>query len=310
LTNGFAVSRSRKAELKEIVSKQDILHFHSFIPAIARVAAAASVSIVYTEHGNFGFGRRRKVRDYLKAWLLQRFLSDHVDFLSFNSEFTRKIAEERYDLQHIERGVVQNGIDFNSRRIDGTDIAPNVHSRIHGKFVVGTSSRFAGFKRIDRLIDAFARFSRQRDAVLLLVGDGPLRDQLHKRAADLGVADKTIFAGYQANVRPYQNAMNVCVFPSQYEPFGLAAVETLSLGKSTIVFKDAGGMSEIIGGYCTEDVVDDVAQLAKRLEHYYVRRHDSDEGRAEARIQRAHEFDINTMVCRFADIYRRVRKCA
>jgi glycosyltransferase involved in cell wall biosynthesis len=309
LRNGFYASPKKIKALERFFSTQDILHFHGFIPVIARTATTSTAHIVYTEHGNFGFGRNKTMRDMLKRILLKRFLNHHVDYISFNSHFTRKIAEKRYDLRDVERDVIYNGIDFISRRSPKADVTHDIRNRIEGKFVVGTSSRFVGFKRIDRLIKAFAQFGKGKDTVLLLVGDGPLRRNLSALAISQNLADRTIFAGYQAEIRSYQDAMDVCVFPSQYEPFGLVAIETLSIGKPTIVMQDGGGLAEIVGGYSPEDVVSDVVQLARRLEHYYGHR-DITMKDAEARALYAQQFGIADMAKSFANIYEKLRKCA
>jgi glycosyltransferase involved in cell wall biosynthesis len=302
LLHGFQISPSKMKKIKDIFSTQDILHFHNFIPIMARAAATVPAAIVYTEHGNFAFDRKMKMHDRLKGMLFKHFISNHVDFMSFNSGFTRNIVERRYDLKSVPRDVVYNGIDFNTRSADQTPIPSVLENRLRDKFVVGTSSRFVGFKRIDRLIDAFADFSKQKNVALLLVGDGPLRDVLEKQVRSLNIIDRTIFAGYQANVHAYQNAMDVCVFPSQYEPFGLAAIETLALGKPTMVLRDSGGMAEVIGNGCREDVVADVEQLAKRLEYYY-RQHENTQAEAGERVQFARTFDIEKTATRFARIY-------
>ena len=306
LSHGFDISPRSLRELKQIYSDYDVLHFHTFIPAMALAAIGSAAKIVYTEHGNFGIGRRPTMTDRVKWSLLGRFLRRHADFVSFNSHYTRKIAERRYGLQAVARDVIYNGIDFSAEPSAGPAIIPQVQDRIRGKFIVGTSSRFAAFKRIDRLIEAFNSFSAGRDTVLLLVGDGPARGEFESMVRTMGISDKVIFAGYQENVRLYQEAMNVCVFPSQGEPFGLAAVETLALGKPTLVFSDSGGLSEIIGNCDTADVVDDVPHLVRRLEHHYAARQVMDEGKKRERMLYVRRFDIRTMANTFAGVYNRV----
>src|SRR5262245_29589415 len=66
LVNGFHFSLRRIRELKCAFLKQDVLHFHAFIPVMARVAATATGSIVYTEHGNFALGRQRTLSDHVR----------------------------------------------------------------------------------------------------------------------------------------------------------------------------------------------------------------------------------------------------
>ncbi|MBK7969003.1 MAG: glycosyltransferase [Bacteroidetes bacterium] len=162
-------------------------------------------------------------------------------------------------------------------------------------------------KRIDRLIEAFARFSEnKKDVALLLVGDGPLLSDLKSQASKLNILDSVIFAGYQPNVRSFQNLMTICVFPSENEPFGLVAVETLSLGKPTLLFKDGGGMTEIFTESLKSDIVDNISEMTSRIESYYQLYHSKQLPHIEVRQKAASRFDIHTMEKHFFEIYKSI----
>ena len=312
LSGGYDFSSRKGALLRNLFEGFDILHFHFFNIAMARCAVLSGVPVVYTEHGNFGFGRRTKFVDHVKRMLLSRFLNRRVSFLSFNSEFTRGFAEQRFGLAGTRRGVIYNGVKFDAVTGDATEIDTGISEELAGRFVIGTSSRFAGFKRIDRLVDGFAKFAKDiDDACLLLVGDGVTRSDLERQVDELGIRDKTVFAGYQSNVFDYQAAMDVCVFPSVNEPFGLVAIETLSLGQPTLVFRDGGGLVEILSALNSRDIVDDCDGLAARLFECYADR-DSlrDADRVASRQARARQFDAQTMTDEFASIYQELSKRA
>jgi glycosyltransferase involved in cell wall biosynthesis len=185
---------------------------------------------------------------------------------------------------------------------DDHAINPLIKSRLDGKFVVGTSSRFAEFKRIDRLVSAFRKFQNSRNTVLLLVGDGPEMPRLKNMVRQAGLEEKVVFTGYQTDVRIYQDAMDVCVFPSQGEPFGLVSIEALSLGKPVIVFSDGGGIAEIIGGIAEDDIVDDIDDLAGRLSDYY-KAGILVESERNARKDYASHFSVEAMADNFREIY-------
>ena len=175
---------------------------------------------------------------------------------------------------------------------------------IADKFVVGTSSRFVGVKRIDRLIQGFALFAKDKnDVVLMLVGDGILKNQIEMWVKDQDIQSKTLLTGFQSAVRSYQNSMDVCVFSSQNEAFGLVAVETLGLGKPTIVFKDAGGMLEIVENEFNEDIVEDEQQLCSRLNYYYKNRHSKDKELITRRMNLAADYTIQKMEERIFQVY-------
>lgn len=93
--------------------------------------------------------------------------------------------------------------------------------------VVGGVGRLVPGKRFDVLLDAVAAIPA---AHLLLLGAGPERAALAARAAELGIADRTHFAGEVPHVAPSLAAMDVFASPSPEETFGLAVVEALAAG--------------------------------------------------------------------------------
>lgn len=310
LSSGYDFSPWKFLDAKSICRRYDVIHMHSFNPLLAISAVASSRPVIFTEHGNFGFGRKIGSGEKLKAWMMKRFLNRRVSHVTFNSHFTAGVAEKRYGLSSVRRDVVYNGVAIGAIRATTNGLDESVRQSLRGKFVVGTASRFAGFKRIDRLVRAFSIFSRDKNDVrLLLVGDGALRDPLENLVKSENIPDKTIFAGYRANVHDFMDAMHVCVFPSEGEPFGLAAVEALLLGKPVVIFRDGGGLAEIISGISDADVVNDEHGLALRLDYYYERK---DEMAGLVPIQRAHgaKYDIQKTADHFQGIYMQALECA
>ncbi|MCX6291610.1 MAG: glycosyltransferase family 4 protein [Bacteroidetes bacterium] len=304
LKNGFDFSVSKFRKMKQVFSAADVIHLHFFNLLIVHAAIRSGKKIVFTEHGNFGFGRKKTLTDRLNAFLLKNFLRSHVSFVTFNSEFTAGIAEQRYDLDRKNGEVVYNGIDF-SVHPSAIESTPELVKKLEGKFVVGTSSRFAGFKRIDRLIRAFAEFQKNKNTMLLLVGDGILRQELEELVRQLNLEEKTIFTGYRKDARQLQQRMDMCVFPSENEPFGLVAIEAWSLGKPVVVFRDGGGIAELTSKISEADVVRDEKELAQRMDYYFDHPIELVNGK-NARVEFAKKFDIRIMEKKFYEIYKRI----
>ena len=75
--------------------------------------------------------------------------------------------------------TVHNGITFN--KISSKYEVDKIRKRYNDSFIVGTCSRLAGFKRVDRLINSFQFLKKFEDKiVLLIVGDGVEKDNLEK----------------------------------------------------------------------------------------------------------------------------------
>jgi len=103
-------------------------------------------------------------------------------------------------------------------------------------------------KAIDVLLKAFA-ILRPDEAVLRLqlVGDGPLRSDLERLAANLGVSNAVDFLGIRdrREIVELLSGTDVVVLPSRAEPFGIAVLEGMAAGKP-VVASATGGIVEII----------------------------------------------------------------
>jgi glycosyltransferase involved in cell wall biosynthesis len=101
-------------------------------------------------------------------------------------------------------------------------------------------------KRQDVLIRAFARVRQAvADAHLVLVGDGPLLQDLTALAASLGVGDAVHFAGYQPHSGPFLRAMDVFALTSRSEGMPQAVLEASVTGLPVVASR-VGGLPEVI----------------------------------------------------------------
>jgi glycosyltransferase involved in cell wall biosynthesis len=135
------------------------------------------------------------------------------------------------------------------------------------RFVVGWIGRMTGVKRTDDILLAL-RGLRERgvDACLLMVGDGPDRDQTERRAKELGVVRECFFLGYQDDVTAFLAAFDAFVLPSGNEGTPVSAIEALGAGRPVVATR-VGGVPDVVrdgvDGYLVE--AGDVAGLAEAL---------------------------------------------
>ena len=98
------------------------------------------------------------------------------------------------------------------------------------------------------LIKVFAEVVKVKpDAVLLLVGDGEMRDEIKKGVEELELGDNVIFAGMQREVHNFLSAMDVFVFPSIWEGMPLSLIEAQASGLKCISSTSIDSESNVTG---------------------------------------------------------------
>jgi N-acetyl-alpha-D-glucosaminyl L-malate synthase BshA len=100
---------------------------------------------------------------------------------------------------------------------------------------------------------------------LLFVGDGPERPAAEDLCRELGVCDEVRFVGRQDQMEDIMAIADLFLLPSEYESFGLAALEAMAAGMP-VVSSNAGGLKEINingeTGYTSE--VGDVKNMSQQ----------------------------------------------
>jgi glycosyltransferase involved in cell wall biosynthesis len=122
--------------------------------------------------------------------------------------------------------------------------------------VVGTVSRLGEWsKGLPNFITMAARVAEVRArARFLIVGEGPLRDELMRQAADLDIADRVIFAGRVPVLAPYLAAMQIFVVPSLREGGPITLLEALAMARP-VVATAVGMVPEVIQDGVTGRIV-------------------------------------------------------
>ena len=132
--------------------------------------------------------------------------------------------------------VIENGLDFES-----LEFAPAIRQEVRDvigvpgdEIVLGAVGRLVEQKKFDVLIQTVAPLLTSYDARLVILGDGPLRQYLELTATLHHVGNRVMLVGSVSNVAHYLNAFDLFVSCSQDETFGLAIIEALGNGLSTI----------------------------------------------------------------------------
>ncbi len=111
--------------------------------------------------------------------------------------------------------------------------------------VVVHMSNFRPVKRVEAVVEVFARIASRVRARLILVGDGPDLVKARDRARSLEIEDRVEVLGEQDQVVPLLSVSDLFLLPSIQESFGLAALEAMAC-EVPVVASRVGGLNEVI----------------------------------------------------------------
>ena len=165
--------------------------------------------------------------------------------------------------------------------------------------VVVTVGRLAAAKNHMLLIDAVAVVARNRPVRLIIIGEGPLKEELERKIIGGGLEHMVCLTGFQLNPVAWVKRADVFALSSDYEGFGNVLVEALAAG-TTIVSTDCNyGPGEILApdyGYLVP--VGDTLAMAEQIGHAL------DFPVAEARLkERAKEFSLERIMLQYRQLF-------
>jgi len=112
------------------------------------------------------------------------------------------------------------------------------------------------------LLEAFAKASIPHR--LVIVGEGPLHQDLEQKARNLGIADRVFFAGKRGNPYPWMQRASLFVLASEYEGLGIVLTESLACGTPIMATDSRGGVRDVFQGELEEYLV---ARTPEALSH-------------------------------------------
>ncbi|MBI3872065.1 MAG: N-acetyl-alpha-D-glucosaminyl L-malate synthase BshA [candidate division Zixibacteria bacterium] len=223
----------------------DILHAHYAIPhAIAAYLAQQSLGpggpkTVCTLHGT----DITLVGSDRSFFEITRFSIDAVDAVTTVSEYLKNKTISVFGTQR-PLEVIRNFVDT-SRFYPRPEGECRSRFAEPGERVVTHLSNFRPVKNVTGVIQMFAHLRRRMPAKLLLIGDGPQTAEAFALAQSLGVAGDVKFLGNREDVDQILCAADVFLLPSNFEAFGLAALEAMACG-IPVVASRVGGVPELI----------------------------------------------------------------
>lgn len=133
--------------------------------------------------------------------------------------------------------ILKNAIDVEKFRYnDAIRTYVREQLNLNGKYVLGCVGNLLPEKNHSFSIDIFESvFNENNEAVLVIVGSGPLESELKNYAEKKGVRKSVIFLGSRSDVNELLQGMDCFIMPSKFEGFGMAALEAAAAGLPTLL---------------------------------------------------------------------------
>lgn len=253
------------------------------------------VRICHAHNAPHGFEWKMIVRNYFKKKMMP--------YLTHMFMCGKESGDWLFGKQNEEKFIqLNNAIDAEKFRYDSEkekEIRKELN--LENKFVVGHVGRFFKQKNHTFLIDIFKEIHKNKDnAVLLLVGNGELKEEIEKQVKTQGLEDYVKFLGVRSDVDKIMECFDVFLFPSLFEGLPVTMVEAQAAGNLCIISdaipreccitknvriysleRDAKSWSDFVisesQNYKKKDIYEeivkagfDIKQNAKWLEEFYI----------------------------------------
>jgi N-acetyl-alpha-D-glucosaminyl L-malate synthase BshA len=222
------------------------------------------------------------------------------------SDFLKRETVRDFSVPESRIEVVPNFVDTRIYR-PGLEPCHRATLAPDGEKIVMHISNFRPVKRVEDVVEIFARVLGEIPSRLVLVGDGPDLPRARVKVEELGIRDRVVFLGEYTPVQELLSCSDLFLLPSRSESFGLAALEAMACG-SPVVASRVGGLPEVImdgetGYLCEAGDIDEMAAASiKILSDDKHRKELSDAGRAFA----VKHFSSECIVPRYEEYYRRI----
>lgn len=229
----------------------DIIHAHDWIVAFAARVLKASygiplISTIHATEWGRNWGIHNEIQRYISS--VEWWLTYESWKVIVNSSYMYNEVSQVFHLPSDKIRIIPNGVDLDKFRGYKKDYDFRRNFAADNEKIVFFVGRLVNEKGAHILLDAMPKILAYYGGVkLVITGKGPQMDFLRNKAASMGIEKKVYFTGYISddNLSRLYMCVDVAVFPSLYEPFGIVALESMVAGVPVVV-SDVGGIGEIV----------------------------------------------------------------
>ncbi len=216
---------------KKLEKENDLVILHHPFPLgfLAYILFSRNKKMVVWYHSDI---IRQKITGFLISPLINltlkrvRYIFTSSDNMIKNSPYLRKFSHKCLAIPY---GIEASSLEF-------TELIKSQAQEIVKKYqrpIVLSVGRLVYYKGFEYLIKSFKSVD---DAILLIIGEGPLKEELNKLILDLGLREKVFILDHVSDLKPYYAACKIFALPSvaNSEAFGLVQMEAMAYSKPVI----------------------------------------------------------------------------
>ncbi len=252
---------AEKAKEIALFEDFDVIHCHDWMTFLAGVYAKQVSNkklIVHVHATEFDRTGGNSVNQHV--YDIEKYGMEQADLVIAVSNYTKSKIVNHYGIDPKKVQVVHNAVEFRES-YEHTNFKINQDDKI-----VLFLGRLTLQKGPDYFIKAAKKVLEKKDNVkFIIVGSGDMEYQMIELAAELGIADKVLFAGFLsgADVDKAYKYADLYVMPSVSEPFGITPLEAMRNGTPVLISKQSG-VSEVIK-HCLKVDFWDIDQMANKI---------------------------------------------
>ncbi len=301
---GFYLNLRYSQHARRLLYSMDITHVHHpFVSGslAIRYCVPRNIPIVFTNHTRYDLLTQAYLPllpDTISEGALKAYLAPFYracDLVIVPSPSMRKVMQDHFGLAAPVE-VIPNGLDLTAYRA-GVQPIDRAEFGFSGSQVFATYvGRLAPEKNLSMLLRAFYGVAMTYDHVrLLIVGDGPDRENLEALAKHMDISGKVFFTGMidYKDIPRYFAASDFFVTPSRSETFGLSTVEAMASGLPVLGIDAPGSVDIIKDGVSGLITADDLAVFTAKLVLLFTN-HNLRQVMGKNAIQASRKYDIQT----------------
>jgi len=288
----------------------DIVHLHYITPLLRLAAFLGSPNLILTEH--CGIEERNKKRWWLLYYLISKMMCRVIGKINTTVSKCNKsdLVKHSFFSKADQIIIIPNGVDkttFSSYNIREDAVLPDAIESLKGKKVIGIIRGLIKRHGIDHFILMAKKLEHRNDLKFVIIGEGEEYRRLKDSVDRLGLKNSVCFTGLLEDplIPKMLSMLKAAIIPSEYEGFGISAIEAMAMEIPVIAYA-SGGICEVIDDGVTGILVYDrkPENLAQKVVELLDNEALAKEMGKRARRRVEASYDIKAIVQKYVDLYK------